>query len=280
MGPGPRSIHAVSKTLCPRCLTSVEETELRFFGGERICDACVAAATKHEPEPEQPAEAPGYAPAPQAPVVRDAVRVEGTLRQRLAADCREWCVGRVWWIRVPVLIYLAYLGFRYAVQVLHPHPAEVYVSWFDGINLGFHELGHYVFRPFGRFLHIFGATILQCVMPIIAGWFLLRQRDYFGVAFCIGWLSTNFSGVAIYMADAQTRTLPLVAPGIGRVDANMHDWWNLLRMVGMLEHAETLASILKFIAAVTMAAALWFGGWVCWTMARAQPPAPERREYP
>lgn len=241
---------------------------------------CVAAATKREPPSADDPSAPGYSPVQAGPSIREHVRVEGSLWQRLADDCRAWCVGRIWWLRVPVLIYLAYVCIQYTRQPLHPDPASAYVSWFDGINLGIHEIGHYLFQPFGRFMHIFGATLLQCLAPVIAGIVLYRQRDYFGVAFSVGWLSTNFSGVAIYMADAQTRSLPLVAPGVGRVDADMHDWWNLLQMVGLLESAETLASLLKVVAALTMVVALLLGGWICWTMARAQTPAPDRWSPP
>jgi hypothetical protein len=219
---------------CPRCLEIVDPALLVPLGAQRVCPAC-----GH----------PG-----------------GSLARRLVADMRHWCRGRSAWIRVPVLIYLAYVGWRYAIQPLHPDPAAAYVSWFDGINLGFHELGHVVFRAFGRFLHILGGTLLQCLMPVAAGFFLLRQRDYFGVAFCLGWLSTNLSGVAVYMADANTRTLPLVAPGVGRVDASYHDWFNLLGDLGWLDHAERLAVLLKVVAATTMLATLALGGWLCLTM--------------
>jgi len=40
-----------------------------------------------------------------------------------------------------------------------------------------------------------------------------RQRDYFAIAFCLGWLSTNLVGVGFYMADANAMQF---AAGHGR----------------------------------------------------------------
>ncbi|MDJ0974777.1 MAG: hypothetical protein QNJ98_09990 [Planctomycetota bacterium] len=270
----------MAKTLCPRCLSSVEETDMVLFQGLQMCTSCADVANKRPEEtPVDPRNVtPGYRPPPPPPDVRHTMRVEGTFWERLVDDMRAWCVGRMWWVRVPVLVYLVYVCVRYTAQPLHPAQHDFYASWFDGINFGFHELGHYVFRPFGRFMHIFGGTLLQCLMPLVAGFFLLRQRDYFGVAFCLGWLSTNFSGVAIYMADAQIMQLTIVAPGVGVVDSGMkgqmHDWRNLLNMLGLLKHTDFLATLTKIFAVLTMAVAVGFGGWVCYTMARVQPRQP------
>lgn len=267
----------MSTTLCPRCLTQVATTDLVSCGGLRVCRACADVTAKAPAKPRgADTHAPGYAPRPTGSPHAERPRIEGSLRARLRADMEDWCIGRIWWLRVPVLVYLAYVGYRYTMQPQHPPIHDIYVSWFDGINLGIHELGHGLFRPFGRFMHIFGATLLQCLAPIIAGVLLLRQRDHFGGAFALGWLATNFFGVALYMADAVTRALPLVAPGIGRVDASMHDWWNLLGMLGLRDSAETLAGLLKGVAVLTMLLALWWGIRICLSMARVQPKAPAR----
>ena len=40
-----------------------------------------------------------------------------------------------------------------------------YYGLFDGINLGIHEGGHLLFRPFGEFLCIADGTICQLAAP-------------------------------------------------------------------------------------------------------------------
>ena len=87
--------------------------------------------------------------------------------------------------------------------------------------------------------------------------------------------ATNFFNVGIYVADARTRQLPLVAPGVGfAVDTDMHDWYNLLTMTGLLKQDENNAVVLKIVGAGTMVVACWFGIWLCWQMFKTRDETP------
>lgn len=159
-------------------------------------------------------------------------------------DALEWCRGRLWYGRVPILVYFAYILVRHFT---HPH----YSSLFDmSLNLGIHELGHYVFAPFGDFLEIAGGTILQCAAPVVAMYFCYRNRQYFLIAVCFGWLSTNFYNVAIYVEDARQLALPLVSPG--GPDIIIHDWNNLLARTGMLQHDLTIGFLFRAAGFISM----------------------------
>jgi hypothetical protein len=181
------------------------------------------------------------------------------------ADMRDWCKGRSWFIRLPIWLYLAYIGVH---QFQEP---VTYFSLFAGINLGIHEGGHILFRPFGDFLHVAGGTIAQLGAPIISMVILLQQRDYFGITFCFGWLSTNLIAVGVYMADARAMALPLVSAEGGGADnpVIIHDWNWLFGQLGLLGDDETIGLLTRGLGSASMLIALLGGAWIMWEMFRA-----------
>ncbi len=173
----------------------------------------------------------------------------------------EWCQGRVWFLRLAVLIFFGYVFFNHL-------NSSSYQSIFKGLNLGIHELGHYIFAFLGRFLEIAGGTLAQCLAPVISMALFFRiQRDFFAVAFCFGWLGTNFFDVATYAADARAMQLPLVSPG-GGGGYITHDWNYLLGRMGMLEWDSAIAFLFRAGGVVAMLICLVGGGWLVWNMMR------------
>ena len=168
----------------------------------------------------------------------------------------EWCKGRFWVLRLLVLIFFGYIFFNHL-------NSSSYQSIFKPLNLGIHELGHYIFA-FGRFMEMAGGTLAQCLAPVISmAMFFRLQRDFFAVAFCFGWLSTNFFDVATYAADARAMQLPLVSPGGGDV---FHDWNWLLGRMGMLEWDSAIAFLFNAGGVISMLICLAGGGWLVWNM--------------
>ena len=182
-------------------------------------------------------------------------------------DAREWCRGRNWFVRLPFLLYFIY------VLVRHLQDPD-YTSVLGGINLGIHELGHFIFAFFGETLHVAGGTIFQLFVPIFGIGTFLRQRDYFGIAFAIGWLSTNLFEVATYAADASSMELPLIAPFAGGEEV-IHDWNFLLSAMNILQYDQTVGWIFKVLGIISMLVCFLLGGWVLWQMAW-QKSSPER----
>jgi hypothetical protein len=112
-------------------------------------------------------------------------------------------------------------------------------SFMHNINLPFHEFGHLLFMPLGRFWSILGGSLLQILLPllILLG-FSLQQKDNFGASIMLWWCGQNFIDLSPYIADAQMRALPLI---LNKGDES-HDWGNLLSMTGNLQHTQTIAT--------------------------------------
>ncbi|MEQ1856832.1 MAG: hypothetical protein ABL963_10195 [Longimicrobiales bacterium] len=171
--------------------------------------------------------------------------------------------GRIWWVRAPVLLVLAWILRGYLGDAQH-------ASIFDGVNLAFHEMGHAAFFWLGdRILTTAGGTIFQVGIPIAAGTYLLhKQRDPFGAAVCVFWLGTALFGAGIYAADARAQVLPLVSP-FGPVDSDSHDWTVMLLKYGMLSRDQEVGAALRSSGLVAMVLSLAIGGWVLRVMAKA-----------
>jgi hypothetical protein len=129
------------------------------------------------------------------------------------------------------------------------------------LNLGTHELGHLIFSFFGNFLKILGGTLLECLAPILGMINFYRQKDFFAISLCFGWLSTVFFDLATYIADAQTMALPLVAP-FGSDSSIYHDWNYLLSKLGMLQYDSFLAFVVRLMAIISMLVSLISGSWL------------------
>ncbi len=171
-------------------------------------------------------------------------------------DAQDWCRDKSPWGRLPMLAYLLYAGIRH---LLDPH----YRSWFAGITLAFHEMGHILFSGLGNTMMLLGGSIMQVVVPLAAALYLLaRQRDYFGLAVGASWFSYALWEMALYIWDAAREELPLVGFG----DDPQHDWGTLLTQWGILNSCDTIAFLVRVIATVTWLAAIALGSWLCWRM--------------
>jgi len=179
-------------------------------------------------------------------------------------DIDHWCDGKLWQVRAPLLVFFAWIWVRHLRD-------PMYQSIFKGLNLGIHELGHYVFAIFGDIPGVLGGSLLQCLVPVIAMAMFVRQRDYFAIAFSFGWLATNLFDVSVYVGDAVAQRLPLVTPGGGHP---IHDWNYILGNFGWLRHTETLAALHALAAHLAMAVCLGGGGWLVVKMFRSRRGAP------
>jgi hypothetical protein len=177
---------------------------------------------------------------------------ETTSPARLLEQAAAWARGRNWLVRAPLLALFAYMLVRYLRDPL-------YDTLFDGLNLGIHEMGHYLFLPFGEVMTVLGGSLLQCLAPLIAAYLFYRQRDFFAISVAFCWLSTNLFGVATYAADARSQVLDLVSPGS---DEPTHDWHWLLGHWGMLGDDRAIGRLLRLAAILSMLLGLGTGTWL------------------
>src|SRR5207302_8424396 len=74
------------------------------------------------------------------------------------------------------------------------------------INLPFHEAGHLIFAPFGRFMTVLGGSLGQLLMPLIClGAFLFYNNNAFGAAVALWWFAESLMDLAPYINDARDR---------------------------------------------------------------------------
>jgi hypothetical protein len=136
-----------------------------------------------------------------------------------------------------------------------------YTSLVGGLNLGIHELGHFLWAPLGEYGSVLGGSLTQCLVPIVVMVLFYRQRDYFAIAIAFCWLATNLFSVATYAADGLTQQLELVSP-VG--EDPIHDWGYLLGRWQMLSKAREIGGAIRKLAILTMVVGLVGGAWVLW----------------
>jgi len=168
----------------------------------------------------------------------------------------KWCEGRLPYLRIFLLFYFIYIFFRY---LSNPD----YNSFFNGLNLGIHELGHLIFSPFGEFMHFLGGSLTEIIFPVIGILMFYFQRDYFAISVGSGWLATALFHVATYVADARKMTLPLVSPfGTHPI----HDWNYLLSKTGLLKYDTVFANFLRFSGYIAIFFCVSYGAFLIFYM--------------
>lgn len=176
---------------------------------------------------------------------------------RIYEGIKDWARGRFWVPRLLLLCYFIYVAVRYLASAK-------YRCMFDGINLGIHEWGHFVFGFDGEFLTALGGTLLQLLAPIGAGVMFAFQRDYFAISVAGCWLATSFYNVSVYVADAYSMALPLVTPGGGPAK---HDWNFILGELALLHRAKEIGFAVWLAGTIIMWASILFGLWILLLMA-------------
>ncbi|MCY4321299.1 MAG: hypothetical protein OXC37_02695 [Bdellovibrionaceae bacterium] len=115
-------------------------------------------------------------------------------------------------------------------------------AFLDRVNLIFHEAGHIFLMWAGKFLHAFGGTLFQCLVPLVAMGAFLRQKDNFSAGLMLWWFGQNLIDVATYIYDAWDRTALLLGGVTGQSHPEVHDWYVLLNLMGSLENYSVIAS--------------------------------------
>lgn len=132
-------------------------------------------------------------------------------------------------------------------------------SFMHLVHLPFHEAGHVVLSPFGRFLMVLGGSLFQVVIPLLCGAvLLLKSGDAFGAAVTAWWAGQSLMDLAPYIADARALELVLLGGHTG-AEVEGHDWEYLLQTVGWLHRDVALGGLSYRLGAFVMLAALAWG---------------------
>jgi hypothetical protein len=123
-------------------------------------------------------------------------------------------------------------------------------------NIVFHEAGHVLFLPFGRFMNVLGGSLTQVLVPLVcAGAFLWQTRDAFGAAVAVWWAGQSLTDVAPYIDDARDLKLVLLGGKTG-AEVEGHDWEYLLNAMGVSHLDHAIALVVQTIGTLTMILAL------------------------
>lgn len=151
------------------------------------------------------------------------------------------------------------------VFIFSPLEPKVMNSFWHLVNLPFHEAGHVILSPFGKFITMIGGSLLQLTMPLICLFsLLLWTRDTFGAAACLWWFGESFIDLAPYIGDARALRLTLLGGYTGREVADYHDWEYILRKLGWLEHDISLAWTAHIVGTMMILLSLVWAGYVLW----------------
>jgi len=160
--------------------------------------------------------------------------------------------------RAAVFVAMVWWGLKFITTPLETNYTGE--SFLHLINLPFHEAGHVIFIPFGRFMTILGGTLGQILMPIIClGTFLVKTRDLFGAAVALWWTAESMMDIAPYINDARALDLMLIG-GVTGKETDRHDWNNILTMLGLLEWDHRLGHLTYNIGILLMLSSFLWGG--------------------
>lgn len=157
------------------------------------------------------------------------------------------------------LIYVVFLVWGLDFIAMDFESNEIGRSWFHNVDLIFHEAGHVLFIPFGRYGSILGGSLFQILVPLFFMFaFLKTNKDGFAASICLWWTGQSIMDLAPYIADARALRLPLLGGGTGADSPGVHDWENLLRPLGWLPYDTRIATIFDTIGSgVILIALVW-----------------------
>jgi hypothetical protein len=230
-------------TLCPKCAYQRLPGDRHIHEG--VCPACGIAYQKfldRQQATSAPVEVVAIVP-PRALLKARLMEMPPRVSAAaLAARAGAWCAFALW------AVWFTLQGINYET---------VNNSFLHAVILPFHEFGHLLFMPFGRFMSILGGSLFQVLMPLgLMAAFIVKQRDAFGASVMLWWCGQSLVDLAPYIGDAVDRGMPLV----GGAGVDSHDWGNLLTMMGLLNHTQGLARLCFTLGVLVMLAALAWGG--------------------
>lgn len=136
-------------------------------------------------------------------------------------------------------------------------------SYMHLVNLPFHEAGHLILSPLGRFMQVLGGSPGQLLMPLVClGALLIQNRDGFGAAVGLWWFAESVMDLAPYINDARALDLVLLGGVTGKDVEGYHDWQYILEALGWLQYDHTLAHTAYTLGSLLMILAYLWGGYM------------------
>ena len=236
--------------ICPNC--KFEQSD-----GNRECPRCGIIFEKYR-RPKKQTVKPEKPPSEDRSMI---IESHGFLRDTLfhvEPDTNPLYFGG----RVLLFVVLFIWGLKFIFSSVDS--GAVMKSFFHLVNLPFHEAGHILFRPFGRFMTSLGGSLFQLMMPLICMVaFLLSTRDPYAASLAFWWFGENFLDLAPYINDARRLVLPLIGGNTGKTSPyGFHDWEFILKEAGILHYDRALAQFAHKLGIIIMIAAFVWAAYI------------------
>ncbi|WP_026291623.1 hypothetical protein [Marinobacterium rhizophilum] len=244
---------------CPKCGYLRQDQDSHVMEG--VCPQCGIAYCKWIEKPVSAQEQP-FVPEPENYSIEP---VEHWLKRALnrLLEVPEPVDSPAFWGRVALFVAFFIWGWSFILGGIDWR--SIGGSFLHNVNLPFHEFGHVLFRPFGRFMTILGGSLFQVLMPLgLMLAFIIQRRDTFAASIMLWWSGQNFIDVSPYIADAPHRAIPLIR---GLSEA-YHDWGNLLSMTKSLHRAGMYAGVSFGIGVALMLLSFCWGGYLLYRQHR------------
>lgn len=243
---------------CPKCDYQRQDSDSHIHSG--VCPKCGIAYQKYiERQQRMQALASGQPTSlpeqivqlePEAPDWRERIRLRCIEVPQQVDASAFWARALGWCVLLGLTLRFTFAGINWEV---------LGGSFFHNMILPFHEFGHVLFSPFGRFMTILGGSLFQVTMPLgLMVAFIWKQRETYGAMVMLWWSGQSFVDLSPYILDAVDRNLPLVGGG----GEESHDWGNLLTMTHMLAHTQGVARLAFCIGVLLMLTALVWGAYL------------------
>lgn len=142
---------------------------------------------------------------------------------------------------IPKLVFAVMLSIYFLWIAYDPMQG----SFLDNVDLPIHETGHLLFRVFGEFMMIAGASLFQVIFPSVFVAYFVWQRSYYSAAIVLFWVGQSILNVWVYASDAVVMQLVLTS-GFTGTEGSFHDWNYLLSETGLIGSTKTVAGYSPF----------------------------------
>ena len=163
------------------------------------------------------------------------------------------------WGSLGLLLVLAGWTWSFARTPMGPSDMDSILHLPD---LVFHEAGHVLFMPFGRFMTVLGGSLTQVLVPIVCAVAFIRQDQRVSAGVCAWWAGQNLVDLAPYIADARALNLVLLGGQTG-AEVEGHDWEFILTQLGALHLDRTIGLCAHYGGLLVMMLSL---GWAAWSV--------------
>jgi hypothetical protein len=160
------------------------------------------------------------------------------------------------WVKFALVAALAIWTIQFARTPLSDDAMDSFLHLPD---LVFHEAGHIIFSPFGRFITVLGGSLMQVLVPVVAAVAFIKQEDPYSAAICGWWAGQNLIDLAPYIADARALQLILLGGHTG-AEVEGHDWEYILTQLRVTHLDHQIGMTAYAIGLLIMIASLVIAG--------------------